>query len=255
MRSDSLAKNRRWFASKAVLLVASLLTVAPGCVVMEGVPTLARRPHQISFTQVATFGAEESERLVDLLEPEELAPPPLQPNSNAEKLPTPTRSAVGSSIDSGLRPIGAVTINTAAKPPEKKIEGGVDLPKDLAAAWFRQEGQRCDVSEEFRPWSAYGQLTVSSGFCHRPLYFEDVALERYGRSHGMAQPFISAGKFFATVPLLPYKMVQQPPGVCQLDDAQPAGTPMPRSGRGGLLEVDATLVEVATIAAIILIFP
>ncbi len=44
--------------------------------------------------------------------------------------------------------------------------------------------------------------------CHDPLYFEEIALERYGdvcNSH--LQPFISAGHFFGTLPLVPFKYV------------------------------------------------
>ena len=51
--------------------------------------------------------------------------------------------------------------------------------------------------------------------CHKPLYFEDVHLERYGHSwNPVVQPFASAAHFFISVPLLPYKMGLNPPGEC-----------------------------------------
>ena len=42
-----------------------------------------------------------------------------------------------------------------------------------------------------------------------------MALERYGHTWGpILQPLISAGNFFITVPLLPYKMGLEPPCEC-----------------------------------------
>ena len=55
----------------------------------------------------------------------------------------------------------------------------------------------------------------ASGLCHKPLYFEEVHLERYGHSWGpYLQPIISGGHFFLTVPILPYKMGLYPPCEC-----------------------------------------
>jgi hypothetical protein len=55
----------------------------------------------------------------------------------------------------------------------------------------------------------------ATGVCHKPLYFEDVQLERYGHSwNPVAQPFMSAAHFFISVPLLPYSMGLNPPCEC-----------------------------------------
>ena len=55
----------------------------------------------------------------------------------------------------------------------------------------------------------------ATGTCHKPLYFEDVQLERYGHSwNPVVQPFASAAHFFVSVPLLPYKMGLTPPNEC-----------------------------------------
>lgn len=55
----------------------------------------------------------------------------------------------------------------------------------------------------------------SSGLCHKPLYFEQVQLERYGHSWGpVLQPIVSGAHFFATIPILPYKMGVEPPCEC-----------------------------------------
>ena len=52
------------------------------------------------------------------------------------------------------------------------------------------------------------------GICHRPLYFEDEQLERYGHTRGPLQYVISPAKFFVTFPILPYEMGLCPPREC-----------------------------------------
>ncbi|MFM8434973.1 MAG: hypothetical protein ACKOBP_06455, partial [Planctomycetia bacterium] len=62
--------------------------------------------------------------------------------------------------------------------------------------------------EEFRPrkFACTTFTWKAAGYCHKPLYFEHWTLERYGHSHGWADPIISGAHFFATLPVLPYKM-------------------------------------------------
>jgi hypothetical protein len=56
----------------------------------------------------------------------------------------------------------------------------------------------------------------ASGLCHKPLYFEDVQLERYGHEVGpVLQPLLSSAHFFGNALILPYKMGIHPPGECQ----------------------------------------
>ncbi|MEO8270531.1 MAG: hypothetical protein ABI557_12480, partial [Aureliella sp.] len=57
---------------------------------------------------------------------------------------------------------------------------------------------------------------TASGLCHKPLYFEQVQLERYGHETGpVLQPLISSAHFFGNIAVLPYKMGIHPPGECQ----------------------------------------
>jgi len=66
-----------------------------------------------------------------------------------------------------------------------------------------------------RAWAQTTYLWKASGLCHKPLYFEQVQLERYGHDWGpVLQPFVSGAHFFATVPILPYKMGLQTPQEC-----------------------------------------
>lgn len=86
------------------------------------------------------------------------------------------------------------------------------------AAWYNLPTE-CTLGND--PY--FGRQCVASTFtwkasdlCHKPLYFEEVQLERYGHTAGpIAQPVISGAHFFANIALLPYKMGINPPGECQ----------------------------------------
>ncbi|HEX3727940.1 MAG TPA: hypothetical protein VHV08_16930, partial [Pirellulales bacterium] len=66
-----------------------------------------------------------------------------------------------------------------------------------------------------RDWAPLTFTWKATSVCHKPLYFEDAQLERYGHSwNPVVQPFMSAAHFFISVPLLPYKMGLNPPNEC-----------------------------------------
>jgi len=72
-------------------------------------------------------------------------------------------------------------------------------------------------NEVFQPrsWACTTYQWKASGLCHKPLYFEDVHLERYGHSSKpIVQDLLSGAHFFATLPLLPYKMGLETPCEC-----------------------------------------
>ena len=97
-----------------------------------------------------------------------------------------------------FRPICALTNNISAS------EG--DLPQECGLG-NRRFQPRC--------WAAKTYCWTASGLCHKPLYFEDEQLERYGHSCGpLLQPLVSTGKFFLTLPILPYEMGLYPPNEC-----------------------------------------
>jgi len=99
-----------------------------------------------------------------------------------------------------------------------------------------------------RNWCRTNFAWKATGLCHKPLYFEDVQLERYGHSwNPVLQPFMSAGHFFASVALLPYHMGINPPGECiyTLGYYRPGSCapymiePFPISLRGAVFEAAA----------------
>ncbi len=132
-----------------------------------------------------------------------------------------------------LKPISEITNQIAAEP-------GI----------FPQE---CTLGDEpFEPRN-FAMKTFSwkaSALCHKPLYFEQPGVERYGHTFGpFLQPIIGTGHFFASVIMLPYKMGLEPPWECvyPLGHYRPGSCapytvgPVPISLRGAMDQAGATL--------------
>ncbi|MBW3600402.1 MAG: hypothetical protein KY475_24455 [Planctomycetes bacterium] len=90
----------------------------------------------------------------------------------------------------------------------------------------------------------------ASALCHKPLYFEELALERYGHTSGpVLQPIYSGAHFFSSIFFLPYKMGINPPNECiyPLGLYRPGSCapwlaePFPISLRGAALQTGAVL--------------
>jgi hypothetical protein len=76
----------------------------------------------------------------------------------------------------------------------------------------------CGLGDELFAGRAWPQVTYmwkASGLCHKPLYFEQVQLERSGHSAGpVLDPIVAGAHFFGTFPILPYKMGLTTPNEC-----------------------------------------
>jgi len=128
---------------------------------------------------------------------------------------------------------------------------------DLSIAVSGEEGRdyprSCPVEDlEFEPrqWPLTHYTWTASSVCHKPLYFEQPDLERYGHSLGhYMQPLASGAHFFLTVPILPYKMGLMTPNECvyPLGHYRPGSCapylvpPFPVSARGGLFQAGAAV--------------
>jgi hypothetical protein len=162
---------------------------------------------------------------VDAVEPEEA---PIEALPAAESLPMvpveapPTEQA----LNQGAEPIVVQPTTPSDAPPTPNVaipvrnytpkgirevrldiapvKAGV-LPEqrsDPATATFPQ-GTRLVGTNSWQETSCYGNYLF---ICHDPLYFEDQVTERYGEHWGRwIQPAVSAGKFFGSVPMAPYK--------------------------------------------------
>jgi hypothetical protein len=121
-------------------------------------------------------------------------------------------------------------------PCECRLEGETFEPRRFATTMFT--------------WKA-------AGYCHKPLYFEDWQLERYGHSHGpLADPFFSAAHFFVTLPVLPYKMGVELPWECvyPLGYYRP-GNCAPWTVPAIPISLRGMAVEAATVTGLVFLFP
>jgi hypothetical protein len=101
-----------------------------------------------------------------------------------------------------------------------------------------------------------GALLSLADFCHRPLYFQEINLERYGTYHRFWQPALSAAHFFAVLPTLPYQMAIQRPNMCyHYYHPYQAGRPAPWERELPPLRLDASLLEAGVVMGIIILFP
>ena len=68
----------------------------------------------------------------------------------------------------------------------------------------------------YRDWTPQVVTWKASNLCHKPLYFENTQLERYGHSRGpIAQPIHSTLHFFTRLVAVPYMTGICPPNECE----------------------------------------
>ncbi|MEO0530925.1 MAG: hypothetical protein AAF266_10185, partial [Planctomycetota bacterium] len=107
-----------------------------------------------------------------------------------------------------------------------------------------------------RQWCEVTYMWKASGLCHKPLYFEDIHLERYGHSWGpYVQPLVSGAHFFTSLPILPYKMGLKTPNECvyTLGHYRPGNCapylidPIPFTWRAALFQAGASVGAAAVL--------
>ena len=107
-----------------------------------------------------------------------------------------------------------------------------------------------------RCWDETTYMWKASALCHKPLYFEDESLERYGHSWGpCCDPLVSGVHFFTRLPILPYCMGVTPPNECvyALGHYRPGSCApymihaVPISGRGALFQAGAVVGAAAVL--------
>lgn len=125
-------------------------------------------------------------------------------------------------------------------------------------AWWRVPNE-CTLGDEAylaRSWQPSTLTWKATGVCHKPLYFEEPQLERYGHTTGhIQQPLLSGAHFFLNLAALPYNAGINPPWECQypLGYYRPGSCapwlvpPVPLSVRGALWEAGAIVGGIALI--------
>jgi hypothetical protein len=200
-------------------------------------------------------------RLADRVDP--LAPSAPAP---AQELPPPTKPAretnpIGAEMEA--RTTSPLMIDFRSGPVAKlttNIEPrGEKMPTDIATARLEEIADLSHASVLLRDWMGLRYCWDAPAFCHQPLYFEEVNLERYGygpRYARVFQPVLSGAHFFATVPALPYKMAVDPPWACvsTLGHYRP-GSPAPYRVIYPPLSVRGALAEAAVVIGGIVLIP
>ncbi len=129
------------------------------------------------------------------------------------------------------------------------------MPEDVSAKEFANQPTIDETLPDHLPPDIFCSHTPWP-ICYRPLYFEDIPLERYGYNVGYLQTGLSGVKFFGSVALAPYKMTRRPPRSCQCSNgfSRVGDRPLPCYGNRRF-QWDAALVEGAAIAAVAFILP
>jgi hypothetical protein len=129
------------------------------------------------------------------------------------------------------------------------------MPEDLAAAKFAEEPTIDETFPSDLPPDIFCSHS-SWTFCYRPLYYEDIKLERYGENVGKLQTGLSGVRFFGSILALPYKMTVRPPRSCQCSNgfSRCGDCPLPGYGRREF-RIDASLIEAAAVAGVVYILP
>ena len=111
-----------------------------------------------------------------------------------------------------------------------------------------------DAHYEGRNWAPSTLTWKASALCHKPLFFEEVQLERYGHTAGpIKQPLLSGAHFFVNLLTIPYHAGINPPWECRytLGYYRPGSCapwlvpPIPLSVRGGLWQAGAIVGGIA----------
>jgi hypothetical protein len=190
------------------------------------------------------------------LPPSPLTPPPSTPAPTQPTDPysrTPELTAPAEAIEVERRRSEEVcrqeTANLLTATLEKvvldiNIQGtpGRDFPFECILGDGTWHAGRC--------WPETVFMWKASALCHKPLYFEDEQMERYGHSWGLCcDPIVSGVHFFTRLPVLPYCMGVTPPCECvyTLGHYRPGSCapyyiePVPISLRGALFQAGATV--------------
>jgi hypothetical protein len=168
-------------------------------------------------------------------------PLPIETGPAAPLTPTATIEAekghAKESCDKSLENLRSYTVDKVKLNIGINGTEGKDYPFECSIDDGQQFKGRC--------WEQTTYMWKASAMCHKPLYFEDEQLERYGHSFSPCfQPFISGAHFFCTLPVLPYCMGVEPPCECiyALGYYRPGScapymcNPIPLSPRGALFE-------------------
>jgi hypothetical protein len=163
----------------------------------------------MALSLLATVSLAENVRFPLLAQASEPLPLPAAPAENQEGLP-PECSAI---VDP---PLSALSTDIQPRNNEGQIVSSENLPADCAQAQKVFADKRylaIDLAcDSCRP--RWCDVLGFAHFCHHPLYFEEVCLERCGVCSCCCQPTASAACFFGGALLMPVRAVCVCPCSC-----------------------------------------
>jgi hypothetical protein len=129
------------------------------------------------------------------------------------------KTAAQKEKDAAKNPCGDQTKDCKEALKNLRDDGIASIALDIRVGGRPGSDYPCECrleGETFQPrrFATTMMTWKAAGNCHKPLYFEDWNLERYGHSHGPLDPVFSAAHFFVTLPVLPYKMGVELPWEC-----------------------------------------
>jgi len=143
-------------------------------------------------------------------------PAPAENLATPNELNTPTdKPSVQHAIasDKQEQPRCFIAAPTSSLTTNVSLPAGL-LPNNVAAQCATTTVPTGDA-RLYGNWASTSHHWAATCQMHQPLYFEEVGAERYGHtSADCLQPLISAGRFFLTIPALPYKMAVDCPHDC-----------------------------------------
>ena len=193
-----------WVRNKAIV-EAPVPTIPPSPTLPVNPPSIATKTSQPKLLPL-DFDANKN----DADRPTRVAmlqPVPTKDNSAPPSIPNRTRRSIFDIVGQSL-------LNYSHAIPYDDQGKLQPMPEDdpKTAAAFRAARVAAGYENEFirqsmgtgRGWMPYSYYWEAAALAHRPVYFEEINLERYGNSFGLVQPVVSAAHFFGTMPLLPY---------------------------------------------------
>ncbi len=194
-----------------------------------------------------------------------------EPSHARRAVPASTRRRISRRAEEDVSPPVNPNDKLAAMgfPPLSSLSVDTSIQENPQASWSSDQSA-VDAATRFREFGSYhdipriGDIGLDANFilepadfCHQPLYFEEINLERFGTTCApRLQPALSGARFFVTVPALPYLMTVQRPRCCYYDmSPYRPGRPAPWHRELPPLKLTAATVEAAVIAGMILVIP
>ncbi len=167
--------------------------------------------------------------------------PPVEPDEPA----SPSDRQVAAALLPEERSIGSLTVDIEAR--------GEKMPADVARPHFEAQDLAVEIGLD-RDMVVFWEAPATF---HKPLYFEDRDLERYGYGAiPVLRPGLSGVRFLGSTVSLPYQLAAKPPyrRVYTLGQDRP-GDLAPRFWHRPDLRFEPSAVCVGTVAGLIVLIP